>query len=462
MDWGAKMTQGEPPTPLEHRQEQSGKVEPEDRLDGWKALANHLGRDIRTVQRWERRERLPVRRHAHQKQATVYAYRSELDAWLRHRNVQTGTDESSLDATTGRRAMHVWWALGVGAALSVVLLVALRTGDDPGNSVIGGRDTDDPTAYAAFAEGQALYSARRYRDAVASLETAVSRDPRYGSAWAVLAKTHARLAQPAWAGGGSAAIRASQAAQRAAELAPEAADVRIALALAARARGDVETWRQEAQRALERDPLAAEAYALLGDSYSSLVYACDRDMDPQLADEYYQKALELKPDLTTAVSNRATNLRRMGRYDECINLVDRALKSLADETPLVLVRGGCRLMQGDLTGAAEDIAPLRDNPKVSPVGSLVLLGLLALKRGDVETGVRDLEGAANLHHSAQSELFVAEAYAAATDLPHLMGHLKRAFDMDASCPGIVAASPAFRSVRETQEVRRLLDEYGIH
>lgn len=448
------------PPALGRHEERPGRDESEERLEGWKALANQLGRDIRTVQRWERRERLPVHRQAHQKQATVYAYRSELDAWLRHREIQAGLDDSSPRATAGLRAAHIWWALGVGAALSIVLLVAFRTGDDPG--VIAGRDTDDPAAYAAFAEGHALYFARRYQDAGASLESAVSRDARYGSAWALLAKTHARLAQPAWAGGSSAAIRATQAAQRAAELAPDAADVRLALALAARARGDVETWRQEAQRALERDPLAAEAYALLGDSYSSLVYACDRDMDPELADEYYQKALELKPDLTTAVSNRATNLRRMGRYDECIDLVDRGLKSLADETPLVLVRGGCRLMQGDLTGAAEDIAPLRDNPKVSPVGSLVLLGLLALKRGEVETGVRDLEAAANLHHSAQSELFVAEAYAAATDLPHLMGHLKRAFDMDASCPGIVAASPAFRSVRNTQEVRRLLDEYGIH
>ncbi|HUX17284.1 MAG TPA: tetratricopeptide repeat protein [Phycisphaerae bacterium] len=456
------MTHEEPPPALGRPEAPSGWDEPEDRLEGWKALANHLGRDIRTVQRWERRERLPVHRHAHQKQATVYAYRSEFDAWLRHRNVESGMDESSLDTTAGRRAVHIWSALGAGAALSIVLLVALRTGDTPGNRVITGRDTDDPAAYAAFAEGHALYFARRYQDAVASLESAVSRDSRYGSAWALLAKTHARLAQPAWAGGSSAAIRATQAAQRAVELAPDAADVRLALALAARARGDVETWRQEAQRALERDPLAAEAYALLGDSYSSLVYACDRDMNPELADGYYQKALELKPDLTTAVSNRATNLRRMGRYDECIDLVDRALKSLADETPLLLVRGGCRLMQGDLTGATEDIAPLRDNPKVSPVGSLVLLGMLALKRGDVEPGVRDLEAAANLHHSPQSELFVAEAYAAASDLPHLMDHLKRAFDMDASCPGIVAASPAFRSVRDTQEVRRLLDQYGIH
>lgn len=455
------MTREEAPPLLEHSAEPPAGGGPADRLDGWKAVANHLGRDVRTVQRWERRERLPVHRHGHAKQATAYAYRSEIDDWLRQRDVQIATGEASLHTRPDRRLARLWWMLGFGVALSVVLIVAFVTGDGPGHGAMVGRDTDDSLAYAAFAEGQALYSARQYRDAVASLEPAVSRDPRYASAWALLAKTYARLAQPAWAGGSSATIRATEAAQRAVEIAPDAADVRIALALAARARGDVRMWRREAQRALELDPLAAEAYALLGDSYSSLVYACDRDINAELADEYYRKALQLKPDLTTAVSNRATNLRRMGRYVECIDLVNRALRSLSDETPLVLVRGGCRLMQGDLAGAVEDIEPLRENPKVSPAGSLVLLGLLALKRGDVDAGVRDIEAAANLHHSAQSELFVAEAYAAATDLPRLTGHLKRAFDMDASCPGFVAASPAFRSVRDTPEVRRLLDEYWI-
>jgi DNA-binding transcriptional LysR family regulator len=51
-----------------------------DRLDSWKEIASYLRRDERTVRRWER-EGLPVRRHTHKKQASVYAYRSEIDAW---------------------------------------------------------------------------------------------------------------------------------------------------------------------------------------------------------------------------------------------------------------------------------------------------------------------------------------------------------------------------------------------
>jgi TolB-like protein/Tfp pilus assembly protein PilF len=52
-----------------------------DRLDSWKEVALHLRREVRTVQRWERSEGLPVHRHLHHKLASVYAFRSELDEW---------------------------------------------------------------------------------------------------------------------------------------------------------------------------------------------------------------------------------------------------------------------------------------------------------------------------------------------------------------------------------------------
>jgi hypothetical protein len=41
---------------------------------------------VPTVQRWEKKEHLPVHRHAHEAQASVYAYRSELDRWWRERD----------------------------------------------------------------------------------------------------------------------------------------------------------------------------------------------------------------------------------------------------------------------------------------------------------------------------------------------------------------------------------------
>ena len=60
---------------------------PEDRLDSWKEIAAFLNRDVTTVQRWEKREGMPVHRHLHDKIGSVYASRAELDAWARGRNL---------------------------------------------------------------------------------------------------------------------------------------------------------------------------------------------------------------------------------------------------------------------------------------------------------------------------------------------------------------------------------------
>lgn len=60
---------------------------PEDWLDSWKEIAAYLKRDVTTVQRWEKREGMPVHRHQHDRMGSVYASRVELDAWARNRNL---------------------------------------------------------------------------------------------------------------------------------------------------------------------------------------------------------------------------------------------------------------------------------------------------------------------------------------------------------------------------------------
>jgi Tol biopolymer transport system component len=66
-----------------------------DRLASWKKIAVYLKRDVSTVQRWERREGMPVHRHLHDKQGSVFAYRSELDAWWATRRVQLASTPST-------------------------------------------------------------------------------------------------------------------------------------------------------------------------------------------------------------------------------------------------------------------------------------------------------------------------------------------------------------------------------
>ncbi|HEU5453710.1 MAG TPA: tetratricopeptide repeat protein [Terriglobales bacterium] len=62
-------------------------LHPEDQLESWKEIAAYLGRDVRTVQRWEKSEGLPVHRHLHEKQGSVYAFRGEIDGWRAGRDV---------------------------------------------------------------------------------------------------------------------------------------------------------------------------------------------------------------------------------------------------------------------------------------------------------------------------------------------------------------------------------------
>jgi TolB-like protein/Tfp pilus assembly protein PilF len=64
---------------------------PADRLDSWKEIAVYLRRDVRTVQRWEKKEGLPVYRHLHDKLGSIYAYRNELTEWFSTRQQAGGT-----------------------------------------------------------------------------------------------------------------------------------------------------------------------------------------------------------------------------------------------------------------------------------------------------------------------------------------------------------------------------------
>ena len=58
---------------------------PQKTLESWKQIAAYLDRSERTVRRWEASEGLPVHRHEHEKQDTVFAFRHEIEAWSRLR-----------------------------------------------------------------------------------------------------------------------------------------------------------------------------------------------------------------------------------------------------------------------------------------------------------------------------------------------------------------------------------------
>jgi TolB-like protein/Flp pilus assembly protein TadD len=79
----------------------------EPRLESWGEIASYLRREIRTVQRWEKYQALPVHRLVIGKLGSVYAYRSELDKWYRERqpSVESGQQDGD-KAENGEVAVH--------------------------------------------------------------------------------------------------------------------------------------------------------------------------------------------------------------------------------------------------------------------------------------------------------------------------------------------------------------------
>ena len=83
-------------------------------LDSWKEIATHVKRDVSTVQRWEKREGMPVHRHVHDKRGSVYAFGSELDAWLQSRKLRLEEEENEhrvetpADAEGAHRPSQTW------------------------------------------------------------------------------------------------------------------------------------------------------------------------------------------------------------------------------------------------------------------------------------------------------------------------------------------------------------------
>ena len=128
-----------------------------------------MRRDVKTVQRWEKREGMPVHRHLHDKLGSVYAFRKELDGWAHNRrplsaserpsaavtatsplDEQLGGQPSSDEAGRSRETAHAstprrqFWLRAAPVALALVVALALaalqlRSGPEDSNPLASAR-----------------------------------------------------------------------------------------------------------------------------------------------------------------------------------------------------------------------------------------------------------------------------------------------------------------------------------
>jgi TolB-like protein len=155
----------------------------DDRLDGWKAIGNFLGRDRTTALRWARERRLPVHRVPGGRTGTVYALRVELNEWLASGGgtapVEAPRSEIAIPMHPQRRRT---WLIAPALALvaASVGFIALRQpepddapvtiaavaspGDDPATRQFTRELTSDLARYANRSAGVAVYETERVDD----------------------------------------------------------------------------------------------------------------------------------------------------------------------------------------------------------------------------------------------------------------------------------------------------------
>lgn len=97
------------------------------RLVGWKAIAAYLGKDVRTVLRWERERGLPIHRPPGRRGQSVYALRDELDRWLLTprpvvgERAQPVTSRQAAAAPQRLQVHHLWLAAAFMLTVGVIV-----------------------------------------------------------------------------------------------------------------------------------------------------------------------------------------------------------------------------------------------------------------------------------------------------------------------------------------------------
>ena len=313
--------------------------EGDDRLDSWKEIAVFFNRDVRTVRRWEQREGLPVHRHHHKARGSVFAYRSELQAWWN--NGQLGLEAEAPPALP--RWLKAFLAASLGLAV-IAGAYALRKVSQPAGP--SKHRSIDPTAQDLYLKGRlhlALHAGGREK-ALALFEQAIAHDPQFAAAYAGLADTYLRMTgwgplptPEAWARAEAAARRALQLDEQLAEahssmamvwlyrywnwgeaerefrralaLDPAQPEVHARFAHYLRATGRLQDGIGERTRALELAPLREDLMVELG-----LEYVFARRYEAALAQ--FKAALELNPRDLNALRWLVTVYELQGKYSD--------------------------------------------------------------------------------------------------------------------------------------------------
>jgi hypothetical protein len=103
-------------------------------LNSWKEIAGYLGRDIRTCLRWDKNLGLPIHRvDPESPKSRVYAFKAELDEWLRQATLNNAERQRSPQRQGSWKKILTLGipVLGIAAALLLIVLNRIRGPAEP-------------------------------------------------------------------------------------------------------------------------------------------------------------------------------------------------------------------------------------------------------------------------------------------------------------------------------------------
>lgn len=375
------------------------------RLETWKEIAAYLGKDERTVRRWEAERGLPVRRLPGQSRSRIYAETEALDRWM----AGAGAEPAGADAGPGpengsetgpHRARRVDWRLiaaGAGFVLTCAAAALIELNSSP---ALRPPPLEAQRLYLAGMDDFRLRTSASLNRAVVEFSGAIRRDPDYAEAYVGLADTYNLLREFTLMPAKAAFPLADAAARKALSLNPRLAGGHTALAFVdAYWRYDATGARREYERALALDPNSAQAH-----HWFATFLLTQRQYGDSL--QQFDQALALDPTGQAIRADRAFALNGVGRKAEALE----GLRTLEAQDPGFLSPHNYLAALAFSDGRDQEF--LSEATRAAQMmGDRQRLALLAeARRGFAEGGRRGLLERMAAEQKRQTELGVAPAY----------------------------------------------------
>jgi adenylate cyclase len=317
------------------------------------------------------------------------------------------------------------------------------------------KDTDDIESYTLYIKAAQQYhesTESSLRQAMALLDEALSKDPNFIRAHALLAQALCRLATSGFEEYSVASVRAEPAARRALELDPDSAEAHAALADIDWVLDRFDDCVLEAETAIRINPNLADAYYPL-----SVIHGTMGRFDEAIATG--RKAFELDPLNENIGLHLATMLNAGGKRAEMLPILEK-LNRINPRSPRVHNKfAEYYMFANDFVKAQEW---LRSGMSLNPKDPLLRLnqGLLYAftdRRREAELALQDLQTDKSEAVRLYGQLFIRTVLG---DLDDALEALYKSADLH-SWPALILTAPIFSELRKDSRFPEFCRKVGL-